>query len=383
MHISKQTTFSPNFRKMVIIRWKRTKASILFLVKASRKSVFVVSTHPTLPIAVSGGEDDLGYLWNVEDGEELVKLTGHADSVTSAAFSMEGSMVATGGMDGKIRVWRKVAKSERMGDWEFLTELQGPDEVMWLKWHPKGTVLLAGSNDSTVWLWQLPSGNTMHVLAGHTGAVNAGAFTPDGKKILTGCQDGILILWDPKTGQHEFKLTPQDARFGMDQGITSLAVNSASSLAVVGGVDGSVRAINLTNGTVLGGLEGHGEGESVEGVAFVDAGIGGALGAVALTGGTDGKVCVWDTNTMRLRETLVHSETITALVTHPPPNGHLLTTSSADRTLRTWDLRNGSLVREHKGHQDVINSAALVSSTGGAKIVSASDDGVCLVFATQ
>jgi len=223
----------------------------------------------------------------------------------------------------------------------------------------------------------------MHVLVGHTGAVNAGTFTPDGKKILTGCQEGVLILWDPKTGQPEFKLTTQDARFGMDQGITSLAVNASSSLAIVGGADGTVRAINLTNGSILSGLEGHGEGESIEGVAFVEAGVSGALGAVAITGGTDGKICVWDTNTMRLRATLTHSDAITALLTHPQPNGHLLTTSSADRILKTWDLRNGSLVREHKGHQGVINSASLVSSTGGAKIVSASDDGVCLVFATQ
>jgi len=224
----------------------------------------------------------------------------------------------------------------------------------------------------------------MHVLVGHTGAVNAGAFTPDGKKILTGCQEGMLILWDPKTGQPEFKLTPQDARFGMELGITSLAIHPGSNLAVVGGADGSVRAINLVNGSILGGLEGHAEGDSVESVAFVEAGqFAGALGAVAITGGTDGKVCVWDTNTMRLRTALTHSDAITTLLSHPPPNGHLLTTSSADRTLKTWDLRNGTLVREHKGHQGVINSAALVHSLGGAKVVSASDDGVCLVFATQ
>jgi len=348
-----------------------------------RKSVFVVSTHPTQPIACSGGEDDLGYLWNIDDGEELVKLTGHTDSVTSTAFSADGQLVSTGGMDGKIRVWRKVSKSNSWKDWEFLTELLGPDEVMWLKWHPKGNVLLAGSNDSTVWLWQLPSGNTMHVLAGHTGAVNTGTFTPDGKKIVTGCQDGTLILWDPKTGQPEFKLTSEDARFGMGQGITSVAVNPASSLAIVGGADGTVRAVNLTNGTILGGLEGHGGGESIESVTFVETSFGGTAGTVAVTAGTDGKACVWDTNTMRLRATLEHADAITNLLAHAAPNGHFLTTSSSDRTLRTWDLRNGTLMREHKGHQGVINSAALVASTGGGKVVSASDDGVCLVFATQ
>jgi ribosome assembly protein SQT1 len=95
-----------------------------------RKSVFAVSVHPTLPIAASGGEDELGYLWNITDGEQIARLSGHTDSVSSTAFSADGTMIVTGGMDGKVRVWRKLAGDPTGKQWEFLTEVIGPDEVM-------------------------------------------------------------------------------------------------------------------------------------------------------------------------------------------------------------------------------------------------------------
>ncbi|KAJ8508807.1 hypothetical protein ONZ45_g8965 [Pleurotus djamor] len=298
-------------------------------------SVFTVHTHPTEPIAATGGEDDLGYLWDTSNGEVIAKLTGHSDSVTAIRFSHDGEMVASGGMDGKVRIWRRVGK-DHWKTWEFLTELQGPDEVMFLRWHPKGHVLLAGSNDGMVWLWQLPSGNTMQVLSGHLGPVQCGEFTPDGKRIITACSGGDVIYWDPRSDAPIFKVQASKARDPYE--VTSLAVNSSSSLAVAGCSNGQVLVINLTKGDVVTTLAEHSSEESVEAIAF--AGLTGSASGpqVLLTGGTDGKICVWDTNTWRLRGTLNAEETITTLLPLPSPNNYYVVAASTDQSLKTWDL---------------------------------------------
>ncbi|EIN04879.1 WD40 repeat-like protein [Punctularia strigosozonata HHB-11173 SS5] len=345
-------------------------------------SVFCASVHPTQPLAVSGGEDEVGYIWDITTGQAVVKLTGHSDSIVAVEWSHDGEMIATGGMDGKTRIWRRVGATkgkaaEDWSTWEFLTELYGPNEVTWLKWHPKGHVLLAGSQDQLVWMWQLPSGRVMQVFGGHAAPVCCGTFTPDGKRIVTADEDGTFIIFDPHKESPLFKLSPTDARFDLD-GITALAVNPSSTLAVVGGAAGDVRIISLSKGEIVGSLPGHKAGESVEAITFVDIGVEGV--DVVVTAGTDSKAYVWDVVTMRLRATLEHEDPITRLITHPA-QPHILVSGSADMTLRSWDARSGTLLAEHKGHRAPVLDASL--GMEGKVLVSAGDDGACLVFTTQ
>jgi WD40 repeat protein len=139
-----------------------------------------------------------------------------------------------------------------------------------------------------------------------------------GKRIVTACGDNTLIYWDPRSPTPLFKLTGQTARFDLG-GVTALAVNPASTVVVVGGTEGGVRVVSLSKGEVIAALGGHAEGESVEAIVFVNivgaadgssarapAGAGAASAGTVVTGATDGKVCIWDLNTSRLRTTLEH-----------------------------------------------------------------------------
>ena len=133
----------------------------------------------------------------------------------------------------------------------------------------------------------------------------------------------------------------------------------------------------------------------MEAIAFV--GFAGTA-EVVVTGSTDGKACVWDLNTLKVRNTLEHGvrlrfwrpldvwlkgeqEPVTCLVSLPTPKSYLVISGSADNALRTWDTRTGSLIKEHRGHNGPVLGAAV--GYDGSTVLSAGDDGACLVFTAE
>lgn len=141
----------------------------------------------------------------------------------------------------------------------------------------------------------------MGVFSGHTASVTCGKFLPDGKKFITGSEDGSFIIWDPKTSSQLHKLSSQDGRFRLEDGITCLAVNGLGTSAIVGGADGGLRIVNLTNGQMLLSLEGHGTdgGSSVEAVTW-SSGTPGSVG-LWISVGTDKKVKVFEASNGSVR----------------------------------------------------------------------------------
>lgn len=373
---------------------------------AKGESIFSIRLHPSYPnppLAVSGGSDDTAFVWNVPDGEIVQQLLPkHTDSVAQVEWSSDGTLVATGGMDGIVNIFRRDGNT-----FSHVTSLEGGDEVQFISWHPKGNVLVAGYADATAWMWQLPSGLLMNVFTGHEDAVTAGRFTPDGKKLLTTSTDGSLILYEPRQATPLSKLGSSDTRFRAEGGFTTIAISPDSKLAAVGGVTGSSRVVSLAGIdaggglTVVSALEGHRSGESIEGIAFVDLLGRMEVATHLITSATDGKSVVWDLQTSKMRVECVHYDApeseggdgapapaaaeateggaLTTLVVHGA--GPLFTTASSSGTLRTWDARSGAAVAKHEGFTDgVLDADVKPDGNGGWSIVGAGDEGVALIF---
>lgn len=152
------------------------------------------------------------------------------------------------------------------------------------------------------------------------------AFSPDGKRIATGCHHGNLQVWDAITGQniHEWE--------GNGATICAASFSPDGTRLASGSADYTVRILNILSGEVEHILEGHS--------SYVEAAAFSRDGTRLVTGSYDGHVILWDTHLGRLERTFTgHSDKVVA-VNFTPDGGNLMS-FSADNTARIWNLHSG------------------------------------------
>ncbi|MBZ0309777.1 MAG: WD40 repeat domain-containing protein, partial [Anaerolineae bacterium] len=128
------------------------------------------------------------------DGRRV--LRGHTGPVNSIAFSPDGRLVLTGSSDGTVRLWD--VRTEK----ELSVFADNMGAVKSAEFSPDGGYILTlGSNTPQVRLWNIETGIDTGLFANHTESVYAIAFSPDGQHILTVGPEAVS-LWDIETGEN-------------------------------------------------------------------------------------------------------------------------------------------------------------------------------------
>ncbi|MCX4626805.1 trypsin-like peptidase domain-containing protein [Streptomyces sp. NBC_01443] len=314
------------------------------------RTVASVAFSPDGRTVASGSADHTARLWDVTTGKPRTTLTGHTDTVFSVAFSPDGRTLATGSADHTARLWDVAAGATRMA---FIGHTNMLFDVAF---SPDGHTLATGGRDTTVRLWDVAAGVTRTALAGHTLTVYAVAFSPDGRTLATGSADHTARLWDLTTGKPRTTLT------GHTDQVHSVAFSPDGRTLATGSADRTARLWDVKTSKLRTTLTGH--NDRVYAVAFSPD------GRTLATGSADHAARLWDVETGKPRTTLTGHTDHTYAVAFSP-DGRTLATGSADLTVRLWDVTTGKPRTTLTGHTDQVLSVAFspdghTLATGGA-----------------
>lgn len=348
--------------------------------KDDAKLVLTAHTNDALAVAasaahanyvVTGGMDDVGHIWDIELQQSIARVDGGGDSVSTVGFSHDGQHAAFGSENGAISiVYMDGSESPS-------SALEGPGAaVHFLQWHPRGPVLLAGSADKSAYMWNARRGKFLMAFVGHEDAVTCGAFTSDGRSVVTGSLDSSVRVWNPVTGGLVTKL--QTGVSGLRSSfhtadVFCLAAGSGEqggNLIASGCAAGDV-FITHRDGQVVAQLPRHAGG--TECVAFAPEACQKAWVASC---GADGVVRVWDFERGTERCRFSHGGVVVKVVWHA--SLAVVVSGSSDGTIALWDVLAGRDLGRLQGHRDFITDLCF---TGDARhVASTSADHSLRVF---
>ncbi len=130
--------------------------------------------------------------WNEETARLLGSTTSDPAYIRTITFSTDGSLLVSGGADGKIRVWEIETGRE-------LSSFAGHDGlVLSLAFSPDGKYLASGGSDTTVRLWEWEDKHLLSIWTGHSDSVSALSISSDSSILASGGRDPQIILWNIK-----------------------------------------------------------------------------------------------------------------------------------------------------------------------------------------
>ena len=304
--------FTPNREKAIISEaygalclWDTGTKRLHTLIKGKWTQNVLLSPNGETVASWNASKDGLIRFWNATTGEHKRTIKDHFGRIRGVEFSRDGSLLAS---------------------WSFSYQ------------------------DKMIRLWNVATGRNTQTLTGHNDLIGSVIFSPDGETLISGGQDGTVLIWDVSTGKHK-TLTDQEVDTELNTHSNPkmvLIFNSDGNKLATGDKNGIIRLWDVSTWKEEQTLEGH-----VNAITSIDFSPDNR--SIASTG-KDGTVRLWDIDTGQQIQSISGDREIFWYVKFYP-NGLPLATEVAGMNslyysdiINLWDLRTGEIIKTLSGH---------------------------------
>ena len=290
----------------------------------------VVAIDPRGGLVATGERSGRIRIWDLGSRRARTELTGHTKGIERLAFSPDGSLLASAGGDGLVRLWAVRGHDAIPREGATLDHF----DVVWdVAFSADGSRLAVATEQGVIGLYDVDARRPLapSLVTGSVDFLSV-AFSPDGETVVAGDGRGELAGWNARTGERRFG--PVDAHGGND--VWELVYAPDGATVATSSSDGTSRLFDGRTGAVVDRRPftspNRETPQSVRGVRFSPD------GRWMVAGAGDGKVRLWSTESNQVTATTELGHRGAVIGAALSSDGSRLVTLGIDQTLRAWDI---------------------------------------------
>lgn len=282
----KRILISSGGHTFILNRFTKSEELVIPASQSTSRALFSPSGEYILTTS-----NDTAQLWDANTGAEIRRFIGHSSTIWSAAFSPDGSQIATASWDGTAILWDTLS-SRPLHRLRGQLLIRHGSVVSAVAFSPTGEYLLTGGGDGAAILWDARSGDMIRRFEGRSSRVREIDLSKDDRLLATANTDTGATVWDLAAGtkRRVFK-APNDR-------IISVTLDPKTNLVATASENSAVQLWDLDREEAINRFPGH--SGAVNSVVFSPK------GDYIATASEDRTVRLWDLRSAQQKETLEH-----------------------------------------------------------------------------